>query len=137
MLTKKQIKLVQDSWSTITPVSQKMGEEFYANLFEKAPELKPLFKSDPKDQAMKLMFMLSYLVYRLEHVEELKEEILKLANRHKDYGTEPKHYAIIGENLLWSLERNLGSQWTQEMQEAWGTTYKMIADLMINGKKAA
>lgn len=137
MLTQKQIRLVQDSWKTITPVSQQMGEEFYAKLFENAPELKPLFKSDPKDQAMKLMFMLSYLVYRLEQLPELKEEIIKLAARHKGYGTEPQHYTIIGETLLWSLKKNLGELWTPETAEAWTKTYTIIAELMIETQNAA
>src|SRR5688572_22324552 len=99
MITSRQIQLVQESWKLITPVSQKMGEEFYAHLFESAPELKPLFKTEPKDQAMKLMFMISYLVHRLDQIPELQEEIVKLANRHKGYGTQIEHYKIIGDNL--------------------------------------
>ncbi len=135
MVTKQQVKIVQETWSMITPVSQKMGEEFYTHLFEKAPQLKPLFKSDPKDQAMKLMFMISYLVHRLENIDEMKEEVIKLANRHKDYGTEFSHYKIIGENLLWSLKNNLGKAWNTETEQAWEATYNLISELMINGGK--
>jgi hemoglobin-like flavoprotein len=135
MLTAEQIKLVQDSWKTITPVSQKMGEEFYNRLFEKHPDLRSLFKSEPKDQAMKLMFMISYLVYRLDQMPVLKEEISKLATRHKGYGTQPGHYAIVGEHLLWSLERNMGDQWTPATAEAWQKTYKIFADLMLEAQQ--
>jgi hemoglobin-like flavoprotein len=135
MLTAQQIKLVQDSWKTITPVSTKMGEEFYSRLFEKHPDLRAMFKSEPKDQVMKLMFMISYLVYRLDQMPELKEEISKLAVRHKGYGTEPGHYAIIGEHLLWSLEQNMGDLWTAETAEAWQKTYSIFADLMIKAQQ--
>lgn len=131
MITPQQIKIVQQTWDMITPVSQKMGEEFYTHLFEIAPELKPLFKSNPKDQAMKLMFMISYLVHRLENIQEMKEEVIKLANRHKGYGTEFSHYDIIGKNLLWSLKNNLGKNWNKETEKAWSDTYQLIADLMI------
>jgi len=135
MIQPHQIKLVQDSWKIITPVSQKMGEEFYNQLFEKAPQLKQLFKSEPKDQAMKLMFMISYLVHRLDQMPDLQEEIVKLANRHKGYGTQIEHYAIIGDTLMWSLKNNLGAQWTKETEEAWKKTYRLIADLMIGAQK--
>lgn len=134
-LTEKEIKLVQDTWQLISPVSKKMGEEFYAKLFETHPELKPLFKSDPKDQAMKLMFMLSYLVHRLDSVDELKEEIKKLAVRHQNYGTHDQHYAPLGKILMWSLADNLGDHWTPETATAWQKTYDLIAHLMTEGSK--
>lgn len=71
-----------------------------------------MFKSDPQDKAMKLMFMLSYLVHRLDSVEEMRLEISKLATRHKNYGTDHKHYQTPGEVLMWSLQQNLGINWT-------------------------
>lgn len=131
MITPHQIKLVQDSWKIITPISQKMGEEFYNHLFDAAPQLKPLFKSEPRDQAMKLMFMISYLVHRLDQIPELREEIQKLANRHKGYGTETQHYSIIGDTLMWSLKNNLGNAWDSDTETAWKLTYQLIADMMI------
>lgn len=130
-LTAKEIKLVQDSWQLITPVSRKMGEEFYARLFEKHPEMKPMFKSDPKDQAMKLMFMLSYLVHRLDSIDELRAEISKLSTRHKNYGTLDAHYKPLGEVLMWSLKDNLGERWTPETETAWNKTYELFAGLMM------
>ena len=137
MLTPQQIKLVQDTWQMISPASQKMGEEFYHHLFEKYPELRPLFKIEPKDQAMKLMFMISYLVHRLDQIPELQEEIVKLATRHHGYGAKLEHYQYIGETLIWSLERNLGTHWTKETEQAWVVTYKLISELMIGAQKVS
>lgn len=130
MLTAKQIELVQDTWKTITPVSQQMGESFYNRLFQKNPELKPMFKSDPKDQAMKLMFMISYLVHRLGSFDDLKDEIIKLASRHTGYGTKKEHYAVVGDSLLATLKESLGKSWTPETEAAWTDTYMLIAGLM-------
>lgn len=130
MLTAKQIELVQDTWKTITPVSQQMGESFYNRLFQKNPELKPMFKSDPKDQAMKLMFMISYLVHRLGSFDDLKDEIIKLASRHTGYGTKKEHYAAVGDSLLATLKESLGKSWTPETEAAWTDTYMLIAGLM-------
>ena len=84
---------------------------------------------------MKLMFMISYLVHRLDQVRDLQEEIVKLANRHKGYGAEIKHYSIIGDTLMWSLEQNLGKQWDKDTEKAWRATYQFISDLMIGVQK--
>jgi len=136
MVTKEQARIVNDTWKIITPISLKMGQEFYSRLFETNPELKPMFKSDPKDQAMKLMFMLSYLVHRLENIEELTSEIEKLARRHKGYGASEQHYEIIGNTLLWSLEQNLGDNWNEKTEQAWKSTYELISGLMIKAQAA-
>ncbi len=136
MLTAKQIELVQDTWKTITPVSQQMGESFYNRLFQKNPELKPMFKSDPKDQAMKLMFMISYLVHRLGSFDDLKDEIIKLASRHTGYGTKKEHYAAVGDSLLATLKESLGKSWTPETEAAWTDTYMLIAGLMQQAHSA-
>jgi hemoglobin-like flavoprotein len=131
MITSKQISLVKASWSLITPVSKEMGLQFYEQLFNAHPELKPLFKSDPKDQAMKLMFMLSYLVHRLDNHTELEEEIRKLALRHANYKTKPEHYKMVGVVLLSVLGKQLGKEWTTETGAAWQAAYDLISELMI------
>src|SRR5690242_11226797 len=130
MLTTEEITLVKNTWNLITPVSQKMGEEFYTHLFEKHPELKALFKTHPRDQAMKLMFMLSYLVLRLDREHELREEIKKLAARHEGYKTKPEHYSIVGDTLMWSLKNNLGKEWTLQTANAWAKAYHFISGMM-------
>ena len=135
MLSENEITLVKNTWELITPVSQQMGEQFYKHLFAEHPELKILFKSHPKDQAMKLMFMLSYVVHRLDKENELREEIKKLAQRHNNYKAQTEHYEIIGSTLFWSLKNNLGNQWTRETEAAWKKAYRYIADLMIEAQK--
>jgi hemoglobin-like flavoprotein len=89
-----------------------------------------MFKSDPRDQAMKLMFMISYLVHRLGSFDDLKDEIRKLASRHNGYGTRNEHYGVVGEVLLETLKDSLGTNWNGETEEAWKQTYGMIANLM-------
>ena len=131
MLTPREIQLVNETWKIITPVSQQMGEEFYNLLFEAHPHLQPMFKSNKKDQAMKLMFMLSYLVIRLENIDELKSEIKKLAERHKNYGTTSDHYNAMAGILIKSLKNNVGKSWTSESEAAWYKAYNLIANLMI------
>lgn len=130
MISDNQILHVKNSWQLISPSLQQMGQVFYNRLFETNPELKPLFKSDPKDQAMKFMFMLSYLVHRLDKKFELHEELKKLAARHHSYHVKPEHYEIIGNTLFWTLENQLGNKWDKETASAWRMTYRMFALIM-------
>ena len=55
----------------------------------------------------------------------------ELAKRHVDYGVKAIHYAPVGAALLWTLERGLGQQWTQELAAAWGTAYNVLSEFMI------
>lgn len=54
-----------------------------------------------------------------------------MARRHVSYGAQPKHYAYVGEALLWTLERGLGEHWTPPVAEAWQACYEILAKAMI------
>jgi hemoglobin-like flavoprotein len=43
-----------------------------------------------------------------------------LGARHSGYGVAAAHYAIVGEALLWTLERGLGEGFTPEVRSALG-----------------
>ena len=56
----------------------------------------------------------------------------RLAKHHVSYGVEPKHYAPVGDALLWTLEKGLGPDWTPELAEAWGAAYGTLSGYMID-----
>jgi hemoglobin-like flavoprotein len=58
-------------------------------------------------------------------------DIKGLAQRHNKYGAKPEHYAVVGECLLWTLEKGLGDKWNNELKEAWTTVYGVLANAMI------
>src|SRR5258706_3013648 len=118
MLSEKEITLGRNTWDLIAPVTQEMGIQFYEHLFETSPELKPLFKTNPKDQAMKLMFMLSYFVHRLDKENDLRAEIKKLAQRQSGYGAKPEHYKLIRDTLLCSMQNDLRKPWNKETESS-------------------
>jgi hemoglobin-like flavoprotein len=103
-MTTRQIQLVQQSWETVKPIAQQAGELFYQKLFDKAPQVRHLFKEDISGQAGKLGYMLTYVVSRLDNLDTIVVDVQKLAVRHNKYGAEPAHYAVVGECLLATLE---------------------------------
>lgn len=54
----------------MVPIAATAAELFYGRLFEIAPEVKPLFKTDLKAQGVKLMKMLGTVVNKLDDLDE-------------------------------------------------------------------
>lgn len=136
-MTEREILLVKNSWSFVITNAEEAGQLFYGRLFEVAPGVKHMFKSDPKDQARKLMNMVTLIVAKLQKLDEIMFEIKALAQRHGKYGAKVEHYAVVGECLLWTLEKGLGDKWTKETKEAWMKVYDVLSRAMIQSQQAA
>jgi hemoglobin-like flavoprotein len=130
LMTPEQIGLVQDSWVKVTPIAETAAELFYGRLFEIAPEVKPYFKGDMKEQGKKLMAMINTAVNALNNVEAVVPAIQELGKRHVDYGVKAEDYDSVGAALIWTLEQGLGDDFTPETKEAWATVYGLVATTM-------
>lgn len=131
-MNEKQIKLVKSSWSLFRKIDpQIIGDVFYSRLFQQMPSLKGMFKSPMTDQYTKIVDTLSMIVSRLDHLEQITDEITQLAIRHTGYGVRPAHYKLVGDALLWTLEKGLGNDWNEETARAWAQCYKLLSDTMI------
>lgn len=132
MMNAKQINLVKKSWRLLQSVSPAVvADAFYSKLFFDHPELRRMFPKQMEEQYKKLIDMLSSMIARLENMEGLQQEISDLAKRHEGYGVQPKHYKMVGEALLWTLEKGLGSDWDEDTAAAWTACYTVIAGQML------
>lgn len=133
-MTPGQIDLIQRSFEHVTRIKLEAGQLFYERLFFIAPELRPMFKVDTRAQASKLVDTLSYAVGQLPDGPNLTATLRKLRRRHLEFGVRPEHYDVVGEALLWTLERLLAERWTPELRDGWLSLYATAATAM---KKAA
>ena len=132
MLTKKEIVLIKKSWSLLGKVDPVIvGDVFYSKLFFDNPELRKMFPEDMESQYRKFVDMLNTIIARLEKIDELKGDIVAMAKRHKDYGVKPHHYNLVGVALLWTLQKGLGTEWTDEVRSAWVNCYAILSGTMI------
>src|SRR5436190_9443157 len=99
-MTDRQILLVKNTWSYVVVKSDEAGQLFYERLFEIAPEVKPMFKGDMKEQSRKLMNMITMIVSKLQKLDEIIHEVRSLAQRHNKYGVKPEYYIIVGSALV-------------------------------------
>lgn len=130
-MTPEDIALVQASFSKVAPISEQAAALFYGRLFEIAPEVKPLFRGDIKEQGKKLMSTLAVVVGGLTNLPAILPAASRLAKLHVDYGVKAEHYAPVGAALLWTLEQGLGDDWTPELASAWTSAYTTLSGYMI------
>jgi hemoglobin-like flavoprotein len=126
-----QIKLVQDSFARVAPISEQAAVLFYDRLFEVAPPVRAMFPDDMTEQRKKLMATLAVVVNGLSNLEAVLPAASALAKRHVSYGAKPEHYPVVGGALLWTLEKGLGDAWTPEVAEAWTAAYGTLSGYMI------
>ena len=127
-----QVKLVQESFAKVIPISETAAVIFYDRLFEVAPSVKAMFPEDMSGQRKKLMMMLAAVVKGLGNLESILPAASALAKRHVNYGAKPEHYPVVGGALLWTLEKGLGEAWTPDVADAWTTAYGTLSGYMIS-----
>src|ERR1700736_2641930 len=131
-MTPDQIKLVQESFAKVAPISEQAAVMFYDRLFEVAPAVKAMFPADMTEQRKKLMGTLAVVVNGLTNLEAVLPAASALAKRHVNYGAKPEHYPVVGGALLWTLEKGLGDGWTPDVAEAWTAAYGTLSGFMIS-----
>lgn len=131
-MTPEQVAMVQDSFKKVVPIAGTAADLFYNRLFEIAPEVRPLFPDDLKEQKKKLIAMLATAVTNLHQVETIVPAVQELGKRHVAYGVTAQHYEPVGAALLWTLEQGLGADFTPPVKAAWTETYMTLAGVMQN-----
>ena len=131
-MTPDHVKLVQESFAKVAPISEAAAVMFYDRLFEVAPAVKPMFPTDMTEQRKKLMATLAVVVNGLTNLEAVLPAASALAKRHVNYGAKPEHYPVVGGALLWTLEKGLGEGWTPEVADAWTAAYGTLSGYMIS-----
>jgi len=136
-MTPEKVKLVQESFAKVAPIADAAADIFYDRLFEIAPQVRPMFPADMSNQKGKLMKTLGVAVNNLHQVETVVPTIQELGRKHIAYGVKDEHYDIVGEALLFTLEKGLGEDFTPDVKDAWTETYVTVATVMKDAAAAA
>jgi hemoglobin-like flavoprotein len=134
-MTSKQIDLVRSSWAQAATDEVAFGVRFYNRLFDMAPEIRPMFHRPIPEQSRKLVTILDHVIEKIDALDDIVENVVKLASRHESYGVRPEHYTVVGEALLWTLEKELGDQWNEELKIAWTVCYVTMSTAMLQAMK--
>ena len=134
-MTPEQEQIIKSTFTEVLKIKDKAGLLFYDRLFTIAPETKPLFKGDIKEQSRKLMDTLALAIGMLRDMPSLTITLESLARRHVKYGVKDEHYDTVGAALLWTLEQGLGPAFTPKAREAWTALYGAVAKIMMDAVK--
>ena len=129
-MTEQQVRLVQQTFMRVLPISDLAAQLFYKRLFELDPTLRPMFKGDMQEQGRKLMQMIGMTVQGLSVPGEIMGLVADLGRKHVEYGVIDAHYDTVRTALMWTLGQGLGADFTPEVKMAWTEAYEFLAKVM-------
>ena len=126
------ITILEDSFALLADQADDLVDRFYERLFEKYPEVHPLFSNvDMGDQKKKLLASLSLVVNNLRKPDVLTDALQQLGKRHQAYGAIEAHYPAVQENLLAVMQEMAGDAWTDQIHNAWSQALTQISEIML------
>jgi nitric oxide dioxygenase len=135
MLDSKTIEIIKSTVPVLEIHGQTITKNFYQTMFKNHPELLNVFNHANQRQGKQPTALANAVYAAAAHIDRL-EEILPvvrgIAQKHRALGIQPEHYPIVGENLLAAIKTVLGDAATDEILDAWGKAYGVIADVFIS-----
>jgi len=135
MLDAKTIEIIKSTVPVLEVHGQTITKKFYETMFKNHPELLNVFNHANQRQGKQPTALANAVYAAAAHIDRL-EEILPvvkgIAQKHRALGILPEQYPIVGENLLAAIKMVLGDAATDEIIEAWGKAYGVIADVFIS-----
>jgi len=55
-----------------------------------------------------------------------------IGRRYADRGVDDHHFGMVGDALLWTLDKGLGDEFTPEVRDAWATVYGELVAAMLD-----
>src|SRR6266852_6580396 len=101
-MTTRHVQLIRETFPQLREVAGPLAQLFYGRLFEIAPSVRPMFRSDIRVQGRKFTDMLEALVEGLENFDRHKPALRAMGLRHIGYGVVPQHYDTLAAPFLWS-----------------------------------
>ena len=121
--------MVQESYATLEPVADLLGDIFYSRLFEMDAPLKHLFPVDMNPQGEKL----NEAAAGLDCMDTPELSMQEFGLRHAGYGVKDHHYDTAEQALLWTVRMGMGDAFTVDVRQAWGAFYGEMAAAMKRG----
>jgi hemoglobin-like flavoprotein len=131
------VRLVQESWALIEPLGPELARTFYARLFALDPALEDLFALAEMDsQGEKFVAMLAEVIRMVQDPGSFEAVLVASGRRHVEYGVVSRHYQVVGEALLWSMDDALPEGFDEATRAAWAEAYTRMAFIMQRGARA-
>ncbi len=138
-LSEQTKQIVKETAPVLAEHGETITTHFYKRMFEQHPELLNIFNQTNQKQG-KQPRALANTVYaaavHIDNLEAILPAVKQIAHKHRSLNIKPEHYPIVGENLLAAIKEVLHeAPHIDEVVEAWGEAYGVIADVFIQVEK--
>ncbi|MCL1869830.1 MAG: globin domain-containing protein [Promicromonosporaceae bacterium] len=128
--------LLTESLLLVDGQEQALTPRFYEILFERHPEVRPLFSADIAPQEQMLREAIVAVLDHLEDAAWLTGTLGAMGRKHVGYGVTPGMYDAVGESMIAAMQELGGDAWTPEMTAAWTEALGAVSGLMLAGAEA-
>ena len=138
MLNQRTIDIVKSTVPALREHGMEITTTFYRTMFANNPEVKAMFNMDKQEsgaQPKALAMTVLAAAQNIDNLEALLPAVKKIGQIHVNTNVKPEHYPIVGKNLLLAIKEVLGDAATDEVLEAWGEAYGVIAKVFIDVEK--
>ena len=138
MLSQKTIDIVKSTVPALKEHRLEITTVFYKTMFKNNPEVKGMFNMDKQEsgaQPKALAMTVLAAAQNIDNLEVLLPAVKKIGQVHVNTNVKPEHYPIVGKNLLIAIKEVLGDAATEEVLNAWGEAYEVIAKVFIDVEK--
>lgn len=138
MLDQKTKDIIKSTVPALQAHGMEITKTFYKNMFENNPEVKPLFNMDRQasgEQPKALAMTILAAANNIDNLAALAPAVAKIGEKHCNALIKEEHYPIVGANLLGAIKEVLGDAATDEVIDAWGKAYEVIAKIFIDVEK--
>ena len=135
-MTAQQIRLVRQSLEAAAPQRNRLAAIFFARLFAREPQLRFLFRGDLRAQGQALWSGLAAIVDSLDRLHAIEPTLEWLALRAAARGAGERTYAVIGEELVATVEAGLGERFTEAHRAAWDAACRRVIGVLARTVEA-
>lgn len=138
MLDQKTIDIIKSTVPALQSKGTEITKYFYEILFKNNPEVKPMFNMEKQKsgkQPLALANAILAVAKNIDNLDALAPAVKSIGETHVNSNVKPEHYPIVGKNLLIAIKHILGDDATDEILEAWGKAYEVLAKVFIDAEK--
>lgn len=138
MLSQKTIDIVKSTAPVLADKGTDITTVFYKNMFNEHPELLNIFNHANQEKGRQQAALANTVYAAATYIDQLHvlvPAVKQIAHKHRSLMVQPEHYAVVGEHLLKAIKEVLGEAATDDIIEAWGEAYGVIADVFISVEK--
>ncbi|GAE35990.1 NO-inducible flavohemoprotein [Halalkalibacter akibai] len=138
LLNSNTINIIKSTVPVLAEHGTAITTRFYQMLFENHPELLHIFNHVNQKQGKQQQALASTVYAAAQYIDNLEAilpAVKQIAHKHRSLGIQAEHYPIVGEHLLLAIKEVLGDAATDDIINAWGDAYGVIADVFISVEK--